>query len=80
MAIRHPETPWYAKALGGAALFYLLSPVDLIPDWIPVLGQLDDIILVPAGLYAAYKLIPRHVWQECRELHVDKATGSFWTR
>ena len=80
MALRHPGTPWHAKVIGGLSLFYLLSPVDIIPDWIPVLGQIDDIILVPAGLYAAYKLIPREVWQECRERHFDLHTGRFWTR
>jgi uncharacterized membrane protein YkvA (DUF1232 family) len=61
LAARDPRTPWYAKALGLAVAAYALSPIDLIPDFIPVLGYLDDLILVPAGLWLTLKLIPPEV-------------------
>lgn len=64
-ALKHPRTPWYAKAVGALTLLYALSPIDLIPDFIPVLGHLDDIVLVPLGIWATIKLIPREVWMEC---------------
>lgn len=56
-----PRTPWYAKALALAVIAYALSPIDLIPDFIPVLGQLDDLLLVPLGLWVVLKLIPQDV-------------------
>lgn len=58
LALRHSRTPWYAKAVGGLTLLYALSPIDLIPDFIPVLGHLDDLVLVPLGIWATIKLIP----------------------
>lgn len=67
LACRDPRTPWYAKALGAAVLAYALSPIDLIPDFIPVLGWLDDLILVPLGVLAVRALIPAGVLAECRE-------------
>lgn len=66
LAVRDPRTPWYARALAGAVLAYALSPIDLIPDFIPVVGLLDDLILVPAGIALAIKLIPDPVMDECR--------------
>src|SRR4051812_41197596 len=66
-AARHPGTPWYAKLLIAAIVAYALSPIDLIPDFIPVLGLLDDIILLPLGIVLAAKMIPPPVMQECRE-------------
>ena len=78
IAVRHPGTPWYAKAIGALALIYLISPIDLIPDWIPVLGQLDDIILVPVGLWMAFRLVPRDVWLECREQEAGRRLGRLW--
>jgi uncharacterized membrane protein YkvA (DUF1232 family) len=63
---RHPRTPKLAKFLIGAAVAYSLSPVDLIPDFIPVLGHLDDVVIVPLLLIAALKLIPKDVLAECR--------------
>ena len=59
---RHPETPWMAKAVAVLVLAYALSPIDLIPDFIPVLGLLDDVILLPLGIALAVKLTPRHLW------------------
>ncbi len=64
-ALKHPRTPWYAKAVGALTLLYAISPIDLIPDFVPVLGYLDDIVLVPLGIWATWKLVPRDVWAEC---------------
>jgi uncharacterized membrane protein YkvA (DUF1232 family) len=66
-ALKDPRTPWYAKALVAVVIAYVLSPIDLIPDFIPVLGYIDDLILVPAGIYLAVKMIPREVLEECRQ-------------
>jgi uncharacterized membrane protein YkvA (DUF1232 family) len=59
---RHPETPWLAKLVAVLVLAYAVSPIDLIPDFIPVLGLLDDVILLPLGIALAVKLTPRHRW------------------
>jgi uncharacterized membrane protein YkvA (DUF1232 family) len=61
LCLRDPETPWVARAAIAVALAYALSPIDLIPDFIPLLGQLDDLILVPALLALALRLIPAQV-------------------
>jgi uncharacterized membrane protein YkvA (DUF1232 family) len=66
LLLANPRTPWTAKALMGAAVGYALSPIDLIPDFIPVIGYLDDLVIVPGLLWAAMKLIPRDVIEECR--------------
>lgn len=68
LASRDPRVPWYAKALALVVAGYALSPIDLIPDFIPVLGYLDDVILVPAGIWLVIRLIPPHVMAEHREL------------
>ena len=65
-AARDPRTPWYAKAVAGALIAYALSPIDLIPDFIPVIGHLDDIVLIPLGLAVVRRLIPREVLAEHR--------------
>ncbi|KAA2235293.1 YkvA family protein [Salinarimonas soli] len=65
-AARDPRTPWAARVLGLAVVAYALSPIDLIPDVIPVLGLLDDVILVPLGLLLVIRLIPPHVLAEHR--------------
>ena len=65
--MRHPQTPWYAKAVGGATLVYALSPINLIPDFIPVIGHLDDLLLGPLGLWLTVALVPEQVRKECRE-------------
>jgi uncharacterized membrane protein YkvA (DUF1232 family) len=67
LASRDPRTPWVAKVLAGLVVAYAISPIDLIPDFVPVLGYLDDLIIVPAGLALAIKLIPHSVMTECRE-------------
>jgi uncharacterized membrane protein YkvA (DUF1232 family) len=66
LAYGHPKTPWTAKALIVLVISYALSPIDLIPDFIPVLGLLDDIILLPLGIYWAIRLIPKEVLDESR--------------
>ena len=65
-AARDPRTPWYAKALAGCVAAYALSPIDLIPDFIPVLGVLDDAVIVPLGVLAVLKLIPAEVMADNR--------------
>lgn len=67
LAVRDPRTPWYAKALAMCVAGYALSPIDLIPDFIPVIGYLDDAILVPLGVLAVVKMIPPEVMAEHRE-------------
>lgn len=64
LALKDPRTPWYAKALVGLVVFYALSPIDLIPDFIPMIGQLDDLIVVPLGLKLASKLVPKPLMEE----------------
>ena len=66
LAARHPSTPWYAKVLAGVVVAYALSPVDLIPDFIPILGYLDDLIIVPLGIAAVLRLMPAEVLDDCR--------------
>ena len=62
----HPDTPWYAKALAVLVAAYAFSPIDLIPDFIPVLGYLDDVIIVPLGIWLALRMIPQHVLDDSR--------------
>jgi uncharacterized membrane protein YkvA (DUF1232 family) len=64
--LRDSRTPWYAKAVLGLAVGYLLMPFDLIPDFIPVLGQLDDVLSVPGLVWLALKLIPPEIVADCR--------------
>lgn len=66
LAARDPRTPWYAKLLVAGIVAYALSPIDLIPDFIPVLGYLDDLVLIPLGIILALKLIPPQIMAECR--------------
>ena len=67
LAARDPRVPWYAKVVAACVAAYALSPIDLIPDFIPVLGYLDDVILVPLGIALAIRLIPPAILQEHRE-------------
>jgi uncharacterized membrane protein YkvA (DUF1232 family) len=66
LAARDPRVPWYAKLLVAGIVAYALSPIDLIPDFIPVLGYLDDLVLIPFGILLALKLIPPQIMAECR--------------
>lgn len=72
LAARDPRVPWCAKAVAGAVAAYALSPIDLIPDFIPVVGYLDDLIIVPTGVLLAVKLIPAPVMAELREKASDR--------
>ncbi len=67
IAAGDPRTPLAAKLLAGVVVAYALSPIDLIPDFIPILGHLDDLILVPLGIWAVLKLIPPEVMAEARD-------------
>jgi uncharacterized membrane protein YkvA (DUF1232 family) len=66
LAGRDPRVPWYAKAVAVAVAAYALSPIDLIPDFIPVLGQLDELVVLPLGILLAVKLIPPEIMAEHR--------------
>lgn len=72
IAAHDPRTPWTARLLAACVLAYALSPIDLVPDFIPVLGFLDDLLLVPLGLWLCLKLIPPEVMAEAR----DKAAAT----
>ena len=65
-ASRDPRTPWYAKVLAAAIVAYAVSPIDLIPDFIPVLGLLDDVLLLPAAIWLARRLVPAPVLADAR--------------
>jgi len=67
LAYKRCDVPWYAKIVALLVVGYALSPIDIIPDFIPVLGYLDDLILVPIGVAFAIKLIPKDIMNECRE-------------
>ena len=66
LALRDPRTPWYAKAFGALVVAYAFSPLDLIPDFVPVLGYLDDVILLPLGIWLTIRMIPPAVLDESR--------------
>jgi uncharacterized membrane protein YkvA (DUF1232 family) len=79
LAARDPRTPWYAKALIFFVVAHTFSPIDLIPDFIPVLGYLDDLIITPGGIWLAVRLIPSEVMTEARAraatYNVDRGVG-----
>ena len=64
---KHPKTPWYAKALGLFVVAYALSPIDLIPDFIPVLGYVDAVLLLPGLIWLTLRLLPSDVLTDCRD-------------
>jgi uncharacterized membrane protein YkvA (DUF1232 family) len=68
LAYKDPRTPWYARILSALVVAYAFSPIDLIPDPIPVLGYLDDLVLIPLGVYLVLRLIPPEVMTESREI------------
>jgi uncharacterized membrane protein YkvA (DUF1232 family) len=81
LAYRHPKVPWYAKLGAALVVGYALSPIDLIPDFIPVLGYLDDLILIPLGVMVVMKMIPEPVLAECRqnaELLINQEKSLNW--
>jgi len=67
LAYRDPRVPWYARIFAACVVGYAFSPIDLIPDPVPVLGYLDDLVLIPLGVALALKMIPAQVMAECRE-------------
>ncbi len=75
LAARDPRVPWYVKGLAVVVAAYAISPIDLIPDFIPVVGYLDDLILLPLGIFFVVKLIPPEVMADCRE-RAEQASGN----
>ncbi len=73
LAYRDPRVPWYARVFAACVVAYAFSPIDLIPDPIPILGYLDDLVLLPLGVVVALKLIPAPVMAECRQRARDAA-------
>jgi len=73
LAARDPRTPWYAKALIFFVVAHTFSPIDLIPDFIPILGYLDDLIITPGGIWLAVRLIPPEVLDEARAKAATRA-------
>jgi uncharacterized membrane protein YkvA (DUF1232 family) len=67
IALKSKKTPWYAKVFAAITVIYALSPIDLIPDFIPILGQLDDLILLPLFIYLTIRLIPKEIWNSYEE-------------
>ena len=67
LAYKDPRVPWYARIFAACVVGYAFSPIDLIPDPIPILGYLDDLILIPLGVMLTLKMIPKEVMTECRE-------------
>lgn len=80
LAVRDPRTPWPAKIFATVILAYALSPIDLIPDVVPVIGYLDDLILIPLGLWAIAAMIPPEVMAECRRRAAEAPGVSGGTR
>lgn len=78
LAVRDTRVPWHAKALAAIVTAYALSPIDLIPDFIPILGYLDDLLIVPLGILAAVRLIPMDVMADLRAkaAHERKPTST----
>jgi uncharacterized membrane protein YkvA (DUF1232 family) len=75
LAYRHPRTPWYAKVFAALIVGYVFSPIDPIPDFIPGVGLLDEMVVVPIGVLFATRMIPRDVFEECREKAREVAEG-----
>ncbi len=67
LALKRRDTPFAAKILAALTIAYALSPIDLIPDFIPILGYLDDLLILPAMVWATVKLIPDDIFQQCRQ-------------
>ena len=75
LACRHPQTPWYAKWLAGGIVAYALSPVDLIPDFLPVIGHLDEIVLLPVAIRLFQRVVPEAVMADCRDRAANSASS-----
>ncbi len=81
LAWKDPRVPWYVKTFLFLLVAYAVSPVDIIPDFIPVLGYIDDLLILPLGIYLAFRMIPDEVLEECRrKARSDVVDGKFkWT-
>ena len=77
LAMRRPDTPLYAKLAGGLFVYYALSPLDLIPDFIPLLGRADDVIILPFLAWLSFKLVPDDIMNECMRQAENIQGGSF---
>ena len=77
LAMRRPDTPLYAKLAGGLVVYYALSPLDLIPDFIPLLGRADDVIILPFLAWLSFKLVPDDIMNECMRQAENMQGGSF---
>src|SRR5215203_2448514 len=75
LAYRHPRTPWCAKVFAALVVGYVFSPIDPIPDFIPGVGLLDEMVVVPIGVVIAAKMIPQDVFEECKEKAREVAEG-----
>ena len=75
LAAKDPRTPWYAKALVFFVVAHTFSPIDLIPDFIPVLGYLDDLVITPGGLWLAVRMIPPEVLEDARKTVTASGVG-----
>jgi uncharacterized membrane protein YkvA (DUF1232 family) len=75
LAYRHPRTPWYAKVFVALVVGYVFSPIDPIPDFIPGVGLLDEMVVVPIGVLLAAKMTPPDVFEECKEKAREVAEG-----
>ena len=73
-AARDPRVPWHAKAVAAAVAAYALSPIDLIPDFVPVIGYVDDLLIVPAGIWLAVRLVPPEILEEHRRAAAEAIT------
>jgi uncharacterized membrane protein YkvA (DUF1232 family) len=80
LAVQDPRTPWFARILALAVIAYAFSPIDLIPDFIPLLGYLDDLILVPAGIALVIRLIPAEVMVDARRRSETLQVEKPWLR
>jgi uncharacterized membrane protein YkvA (DUF1232 family) len=76
LAVRHPQTPWYAKLLIAALVAYAVTPVDLVPDIVPILGVIDDLIFVPIALGIAVRFVPAPVLADCRTRAVELSSST----
>ncbi len=77
LAMRRPDTPLYAKLAGGLFVYYALSPLDLIPDFIPLLGRADDMIILPFLAWLSFKLVPDDIIKECMRQAENMQGGNF---
>ena len=84
LAVRHPRTPWYSRLIVAGCVAYALTPVDLIPDAIPIVGFIDDLIFIPLAIALAVRFIPEPVLADCRarsrelEARVPRLSASAW--